>query len=65
MKNSMTTAFGGTCTFGALITFLVTLADVPIFSLGAPFWGLVFGCATSWVLEQADYTRTISGAGDD
>ena len=65
LQNSMTTAFGGTCTFGALITFLVTLADVPIFGLGAPFWGLVFGCTTSWMLERGDYTRTISGAGDD
>ena len=65
LQTSMTTAFGGTCTFGALITFLVTLADVPIFNLGAPFWGLVFGCTTSWVLERADYTRTISGAVDN
>jgi benzoate membrane transport protein len=65
LQTSMTTAFGGTCTFGALITFLVTIADVPIFSLGAPFWGLVFGCTTSWVLERADYTRTISGAVDN
>ena len=65
LQTSMTTAFGGTCTFGALITFLVTLADVPIFNLGAPFWGLVFGCTTSWVLERADYTRTISSAEDN
>ena len=59
LKNSMATAFGGTCTFGALITFLVTLAGVPIFNLGAPFWGLVFGCATSWALERTDYVRSI------
>ncbi len=59
LQTAMTTAFGGTCTFGALITFLVTLADVPIFNLGAPFWGLVFGCATSWMLERADYTRSL------
>lgn len=64
LQTSMTTAFGGTCTFGALITFLVTLADVPIFNLGAPFWGLVFGCATSWVLERADYVRSLSAVVD-
>ena len=64
LQTSMTTAFGGTCTFGALITFLVTLADVPIFNLGAPFWGLVFGCATSWILEREDYTRALSGTAD-
>ena len=64
LQNSMTTAFGGTCTLGALITFLVTLADVPIFNLGAPFWGLLLGCATSWMLERTDYARTLSATVD-
>jgi benzoate membrane transport protein len=59
LQNAMVTAFGGRCSFGALITFLVTLADVPIFSLGAPFWGLVFGVATSWLLERADYLAAL------
>lgn len=62
LQNSMVTAFGGGCTLGALVTFLVTLADVPIFNLGAPFWGLVFGCAISWLLERADYERTLAGS---
>lgn len=61
LQASMTTAFGGACTLGALITFLVTLADVPIFGLGAPFWGLVFGCATSWLLEREAYLDSLSG----
>ena len=65
LQTSMTTAFGGTCTYGALITFLITFADVPIFNLGAPFWGLVLGCATSWALERADYVRTLSTAVDN
>lgn len=65
LQNSMTVAFGGTCTFGALITFLVTLADVPILGLGAPFWGLVFGCAASWALERADYMRALSDESSD
>jgi benzoate membrane transport protein len=62
LQGALTTAFGGACTLGALITFLVTLADVPIFSLGAPFWGLVSGCAVSWILEPADYRRLISAS---
>jgi benzoate membrane transport protein len=61
LQNSMVAAFAGRCSLGALITFLVTLANVPIFNLGAPFWGLVFGCAVSWILERADYERTLSG----
>lgn len=65
LQTSMNTAFGSTCTLGALITFLVTLADVPIFNLSAPFWGLVFGCTTSWLLERDDYLRSISGSLDD
>jgi benzoate membrane transport protein len=64
LQNSMTAAFGGTCTFGALITFLVTLADVPILNLGSPFWGLILGCATSWLLERTDYARTLAGTPD-
>jgi predicted benzoate:H+ symporter BenE len=27
---------------------------VPIFNIGAPFWGLVFGLAASRILEKDD-----------
>lgn len=64
LQASMTTAFGEGCTLGALITFLVTLADVAIFGLGAPFWGLVFGCSISWLLEREQYQRSLSGNPD-
>ena len=37
------------------ITFLVTVADVPIFNVGAAFWGLVFGFVVSWLLEREDF----------
>ncbi|MFO1219904.1 MAG: benzoate/H(+) symporter BenE family transporter [Burkholderiaceae bacterium] len=42
-------------TLGALVTFLVTVADVPIFNIGAPFWGLVIGYAVSRLLERKDF----------
>jgi benzoate membrane transport protein len=32
--------------------FLVTVADVQILRIGAPFWGLVFGLAAAWLLER-------------
>lgn len=48
-------AFGGKFAFGALVTFLVTVADVTIFNVGAAFWGLVFGFAASWLLERKDF----------
>lgn len=37
---------------GALVCFLVTVADVPIFGIGAAFWGLVLGLAVSSLLER-------------
>jgi predicted benzoate:H+ symporter BenE len=26
-----------------------------MFNIGAPFWGLVFGFAASWLLEREDF----------
>ena len=48
-------AFRERFTLGALVTFLVTVADVPIFNIGAPFWGLVIGYAVSRLLERKDF----------
>jgi benzoate membrane transport protein len=54
LQTAFTTSFSGRFGFGALVCFLVTVADVPIFHIGAPFWGLVFGVAASWLLERKD-----------
>lgn len=48
-------AFGGRFPLGALVTFLVTVADVTLFNVGAAFWGLVLGFAISWLLERKDF----------
>ena len=56
LQTAFVTAFGGgKFALGALVTFLVTVADVPIFNVGAAFWGLVLGCALSWLLERRDF----------
>jgi len=55
LQTSFVVSFSGKFTLGALVTFLVTVADVPIFNVGAAFWGLVFGFAVSWLLERADF----------
>ena len=52
LQTAFTASFGGGYSFGALVCFLVTVADVPIFNIGAAFWGLVFGLATSRLLER-------------
>ncbi len=53
LQSWMATAFGGDLGLGALTAFLVTSSAVSIAHIGAPFWGLVFGVATSWFLERA------------
>jgi len=55
LQTAFTVSFKGKFTLGALVTFLVTVADVPIFNVGAAFWGLVIGFAVSWLLERADF----------
>jgi len=55
LERAFVISFGGTFTLGAAVTFLVTVANVPILSIGAPFWGLVFGLAVSWLLERKDF----------
>jgi benzoate membrane transport protein len=55
LQTAFTIAFRERFALGALVTFLVTVADVAIFSIGAAFWGLVFGFAASWLLERKDF----------
>ncbi|HEX5477744.1 MAG TPA: benzoate/H(+) symporter BenE family transporter [Burkholderiales bacterium] len=52
LQTAFTVSFGGRFSFGALVCFLVTVANVPIYRIGAPFWGLVLGLAASWLLER-------------
>ncbi|MBK5913976.1 benzoate/H(+) symporter BenE family transporter [Rhodocyclus purpureus] len=46
---------GGKFTLGALISLLVTIADISIMNIGAAFWGLVAGFAVSWLMEKRDF----------
>jgi benzoate membrane transport protein len=57
LQTAFTASFRERFSFGALVCFLVTVADVPILRIGAPFWGLVIGLAASWLLERADFRR--------
>jgi len=60
LQTAFTISFGGRFTLGALVTFLVTVADVAIFNIGAPFWGLVLGVAVAWLLERGDFSAPSS-----
>jgi len=57
LQTAFVVSFKERFTLGALVTFLVTVADVPILNVGAPFWGLVFGIAVSLALERRDFGR--------
>ena len=58
LQNAFVASFRTTHTFGALVTFIVTVANVPIFNIGAPFWGLVIGYLCSKLLEPGDFAKT-------
>jgi benzoate membrane transport protein len=55
LQTAFTVSFRDRFSLGALVTFLVTVADVPILNVGAPFWGLVFGYLVSRLLERSDF----------
>ncbi len=55
LQVAFVTAFGGRCSLGALVTFIVTVSDITIVNIGAAFWGLVAGIATSIILEPRDF----------
>ncbi|MFC7448353.1 benzoate/H(+) symporter BenE family transporter [Rhodococcus daqingensis] len=57
LQTSFTGAFGGRYTMGALVALLVTVADVKLLGIGAPFWGLAVGIAVSWMLERQDWRQ--------
>jgi benzoate membrane transport protein len=57
LQMAFVVAFKDRFTLGALVTFLVTVSGISIFHIGAPFWGLVFGIAASWLLERDDFHR--------
>jgi benzoate membrane transport protein len=55
LQGAFTTAFNGRHTLGALVSLLVSVADLPIFGIGAAFWGLIAGFCVSWLLERRDF----------
>jgi benzoate membrane transport protein len=54
LQASFVAAFSTHCTLGALVTFVVTVADVTVLNVGAAFWGLLAGLAVSGLLERPD-----------
>lgn len=55
LQGAFVNAFSGKFTIGALVAFMVTLSEVTLFNIGAPFWGLLAGILVSRVLERSHY----------
>jgi benzoate membrane transport protein len=55
LQAAFVTAFSTRFTLGALVTFVVTVADVTVVNIGAAFWGLVAGIVVSLLLERPDF----------
>jgi benzoate membrane transport protein len=55
LQAAFAVAFQARFALGALVTFLVTVAGIPILSIGAPFWALIAGTLVSLVLERQDW----------
>lgn len=58
LQAAFTASFKDRFTLGALVAFLVTVADLGLLNIGAAFWGLVAGFAVSWCLERRDFGLT-------
>ena len=55
LRGSFVSAFSGRFQMGALVSFIVTVAGLPIVNIGAPFWGIVLGTLTSLLFERGDF----------
>lgn len=53
---------GGRFTLGALVSLLVTVADLGVLNIGAAFWGLVAGFVVSWLMERRDFVALAAQA---
>ncbi|MBS0559895.1 MAG: benzoate/H(+) symporter BenE family transporter [Proteobacteria bacterium] len=55
LQAAFVASFRDRFSLGALVAFLVTVADLPLLNIGAAFWGLVAGITASWLLERPDF----------
>lgn len=66
LQQAFAAGFGGRFAIGATVSLVVTVTDlipgvnVNLLGIGAPFWGLVFGAATSLLLERRDYAELVA-----
>ncbi len=57
LGNAFVEAFKGRHRFGSLACFMLTVSQITIWNVGAPFWGLVAGLLVSKILEPKDFQK--------
>lgn len=60
LRQAFVSAFSSKYTFGALVTFVVTIAEFDLFNIHAAFWGILIGCVASRFLEPGDYRADVT-----
>jgi benzoate membrane transport protein len=58
LQSAFIASFNARFSLGALVAFLVTVADLNLMNIGAAFWGLLAGIAVSFILERSDFEIT-------
>ena len=61
LQGAFTASFRDRYTLGALVSFLVTVADLGLLNIGAAFWGLLAGFAVSWSMERQHFEVDSNG----
>ena len=61
LQSAFMASFKDRFTLGALVSFLVTVADLGLLNIGAAFWGLIAGFAVSWLIERGDFAASMRG----
>ncbi|WP_293951306.1 benzoate/H(+) symporter BenE family transporter [uncultured Corynebacterium sp.] len=51
LKNAFLAGFSGPFSTGALVCFLVTVSEMSLLGITAPFWGIVFGCLIAFFMD--------------
>lgn len=60
LLRAFVTAFSGKFQMSALVTLLVTVSEISIWNIGAPFWGLVTGLAVAALIEREDFRQHLA-----
>ncbi len=52
LRATFLASFSGKKSTGALVCLLITVADLTLLGISAPFWGIVIGCLVAWLLDR-------------